>query len=33
LPNIAFLVCLAGVVLTGFVGWVYDYIYSLSIGF
>jgi len=33
LPNIAFLVCLAGVVLTGFLGWIYDYIYSLSIGF
>ena len=26
-------VCLTGVVLTGFVGWIYDYIYSLSIGF
>jgi NADH-quinone oxidoreductase subunit N len=32
LPRVAFLVCLAGVVLTGFVGWIYDYIYSLSIG-
>lgn len=33
LPNIAFLVCLGGIVVTGLMGWVYDYIYSLSIGF
>jgi NADH-quinone oxidoreductase subunit N len=33
LPNIAFLVCVAGIIMTGLVGWVYDYIYSLSIGF
>lgn len=32
LPNIAFAVCLAGILVTGLVGWVYDYIYSLSIG-
>lgn len=33
LPNIAFLLCLGGIVVTGLMGWVYDYIYSLSIGF
>jgi NADH-quinone oxidoreductase subunit N len=33
LPNIAFLVCVAGIIMTGLMGWVYDYIYSLSIGF
>lgn len=33
LPGIAFGVCLAGVMVTGLMGWVYDYIYSLSIGF
>ena len=33
LPNIAFLICVAGIVVTGLMGWVYDYIYSLSIGF
>ena len=33
LPGVAMVVCLAGVVLTGFAGWIYDYIYSLSIGF
>jgi NADH-quinone oxidoreductase subunit N len=33
LPNIAFLVCLVGIVVTGLFGWIYDYIYSLSIGF
>jgi NADH-quinone oxidoreductase subunit N len=32
LPNIAFGVCILGILLTGLVGWVYDYIYSLSIG-
>jgi len=30
LPNIAFVVCVAGIVMTGLVGWIYDYIYSLS---
>jgi NADH-quinone oxidoreductase subunit N len=33
LPNIAFLICISGILVTGLVGWVYDYIYSLSIGF
>jgi len=33
LPNIAFLVCVAGIIMTGLMGWIYDYIYSLSIGF
>jgi NADH-quinone oxidoreductase subunit N len=33
LPNIAFLVCVVGIIMTGLVGWIYDYIYSLSIGF
>ena len=32
LPNIAFILCVTGILLTGVVGWVYDYIYSLSIG-
>lgn len=32
-PRIALLVCVTGIVMTGLVGWVYDYIYSLSIGF
>jgi NADH-quinone oxidoreductase subunit N len=31
LPNIGLVICVAGIVLTGFAGWVYDYIYSLSI--
>jgi NADH-quinone oxidoreductase subunit N len=31
-PNIAMVVCVAGVMVTGLVGWVYDYIYSLSVG-
>jgi NADH-quinone oxidoreductase subunit N len=30
LPGIAFVVCLAGVIMTGLAGWVYDYIYSMS---
>jgi NADH-quinone oxidoreductase subunit N len=33
LSNIAFVVCVAGVVATGLVGEIYNYIYSLSIGF
>jgi len=33
LPKIAFLVCVAGIIMTGLVGGIYDYIYSLSIGF
>ncbi|HXB33153.1 MAG TPA: NADH-quinone oxidoreductase subunit N [Puia sp.] len=32
LPNIAFVVCVAGIMVTGLVGWVYEYIYSLSAG-
>jgi NADH-quinone oxidoreductase subunit N len=32
MPNIAFVLCLAGILITGLMGWVYDYIYSLSIG-
>src|SRR5580658_1572559 len=31
-PNIAMAVCVAGIMMTGLVGWVYDYIYSLSSG-
>ncbi|HWB92242.1 MAG TPA: NADH-quinone oxidoreductase subunit N [Puia sp.] len=31
LPNIAFIVCVAGIIITGLAGWIYDYIYSLSI--
>jgi NADH-quinone oxidoreductase subunit N len=31
-PNIAMVVCVAGIMVTGLVGWVYDYIYSLSVG-
>lgn len=33
LPNIAFVVCVVGVLVTGLAGWVYDAIYSLSIAF
>ena len=32
MPNIAFFVCVAGTIITGLAGWIYDYIYSLSIG-
>ncbi|HEV2482183.1 MAG TPA: NADH-quinone oxidoreductase subunit N [Puia sp.] len=32
LPNIAFIVCVVGTIITGLAGWIYDYIYSLSIG-
>jgi NADH-quinone oxidoreductase subunit N len=32
MPNIAFVLCLAGILVTGLMGWIYDYIYSLSIG-
>jgi NADH-quinone oxidoreductase subunit N len=31
MPNIAFVLCLVGITVTGLMGWVYDYIYSLSI--
>jgi NADH-quinone oxidoreductase subunit N len=33
LPNIAFVLCLTGILVTGLAGWIYDYIYSLSISF
>jgi NADH-quinone oxidoreductase subunit N len=33
LPKIALLVCVVGIVVTGLIGGIYDYIYSLSIGF
>ena len=33
LPKVALLVCVVGIVVTGLVGGIYDYIYSLSIGF
>jgi NADH-quinone oxidoreductase subunit N len=33
LPNIAFVVCVAGVVVAGLMGGIYNYIYSLSVGF
>ncbi len=32
LPGMGFLVCMVGIIATGLVGWVYDYIYSLSMG-
>ena len=32
LPNIAFILCVTGILLTGVMGWVYEYIYSWSIG-
>lgn len=32
LPKIVFVICVAGVLVTGLVGWIYDYIYSLSMG-
>jgi NADH-quinone oxidoreductase subunit N len=32
LPGMAFLVCMVGIIVTGLAGWVYDYIYSLSMG-
>ena len=33
LPKIALLLCVAGIIFTGFAGWVYEYISSLSTGF
>lgn len=33
LPNIGLALCAVGIIMTGFLGWVYDYIYSLSINF
>jgi NADH-quinone oxidoreductase subunit N len=32
LPYIAFVICVTGTIITGLAGWIYDYIYSLSIG-
>ena len=32
LPNIALIICMTGIIVTGLTGWIYDYIYSLSIG-
>jgi NADH-quinone oxidoreductase subunit N len=32
-PAIAFVICVAGIILTGLTGGIYDYIYSLSSGF
>jgi len=32
MPNIAFVICVTGVLATGLVGWIYDYIFSLSTG-
>ena len=31
-PGIAMVLCVTGIMVTGLVGWVYDYIYSLSVG-
>jgi NADH-quinone oxidoreductase subunit N len=33
LPGIAFFVCMAGIIMTGLIGGIYDYIYSLSVAF
>jgi NADH-quinone oxidoreductase subunit N len=33
LPGIAFFVCMVGIIMTGLIGGIYDYIYSLSMGF
>jgi NADH-quinone oxidoreductase subunit N len=32
-PKLALFICVAGIVVTGLAGYVYDYIYSLSVGF
>ncbi len=32
-PKLALIICSTGIVLTGVIGYVYDYIYSMSIGF
>jgi NADH-quinone oxidoreductase subunit N len=32
MPRLAMLVCAAGVIIVGFVGWIYDYIFSMSTG-
>ena len=33
LPKMGMLVCAIGIIATGFIGWIYDYISTLSIGF
>ena len=33
LPRIALFLCVGGIIVIGFAGWIYDYIYSLSPGF
>jgi len=33
LPGLAMLLCVAGIIITGFIGWIYDYIFSLSTRF
>jgi NADH-quinone oxidoreductase subunit N len=32
-PKLAMFICVAGIIVTGLAGYVYDYIYSLSVGF
>jgi NADH-quinone oxidoreductase subunit N len=33
LPRLAMLLCAGGIIITGFIGWLYDYIFSLSTRF
>jgi len=33
LPGLAMLLCVAGIIITGFIGWIYDYVFSLSTRF
>lgn len=33
LPKTAMIICIAGMLSVGFIGWIYDHIYSLSFGF
>ena len=33
LPRLAMLLCAGGIIITGFIGWIYDYIFSLSTRF
>jgi NADH-quinone oxidoreductase subunit N len=33
LPKLAMLLCAGGIIITGFIGWIYDYIFSLSTRF
>ena len=33
LPGLAMWLCVAGIIITGFIGWIYDYIFSLSTRF